>query len=72
MDSYTLSLVVIIFLLSLGLYLGTTTQVVLINLIPPTPPLPEKRADRLELLDIKIPPVLRQNVAVARLVRMQS
>jgi hypothetical protein len=67
MDSYTLSLVVFIFLLSLGLYLGTTTQVVS---TPPTPPLPEKCADRLELLDIKIPPVLRQNVAVARFVRM--
>ncbi len=68
MDSYTLTLVVIIFLVSLGLYLVTTTQVVS---LPPSP-LPEKPtcADKLELLDIKIPPVLRQNVAVARFVRM--
>ena len=66
MDSYTLSFVVIIFLVSLALYFATVDA---IAIIPPPPPLPAKPA----LKAIKISAaLLRQNVAVGRLVRMQG
>ncbi len=65
MDSYALSLVILVFLVSLALYFVTTACVV-----PPPPPLPEKRVEN--VLDIKIPPVLRQNVAVGRLLLRQG
>lgn len=72
MDSYTLSLVVFIFAVSLVLYFVTTACVVPVVPInpPPPPPLPEKCVAK--VLDIKIPPVLRQNVAVGRLLRQEA
>ena len=62
MDSLTLSLIIIVFLSSLALYFATASPMV----IPPTP-LPEKPP--VVALAIKIPAVLRQNVAVARLIK---
>ena len=68
MDSLTLSLVIIVFLASLGLYFATASPVV----FPPPPPLPEKpKCHRMDRMDIKIAPVLRQNVVAARLMSMQ-
>ncbi len=64
MDSLTLSLVIIIFLASLAFFFATAAVVV------PTNPtlLPAKPV----VTNILIPAVLRQNVAVGRLVRTQG
>ena len=65
MDSLTLSLVFLVFLASLALHFATVAVV-------PTPqPLPET-PKCLSGIDLRILPVLRQNVAVARFVRMQG
>ncbi len=66
MDSLTLSLVIIIFLASLAFFFATAV------VVPTNPPtLPEKPAAC--ITNIKISPaLLRQNVAVGRLVRMQD
>ena len=63
MDSLTLSLVIIVFFSSLALYFATANSVV----VAPPAPLPEKPPP--VGLAIKIPAVLRQNVAVTRLMR---
>ncbi len=66
MDSLTLSLVIIIFLASLAFFFATADGVP----ISPTP-LPENPAACINNIRIS-PALLRQNVAVGRLVRMQG
>ena len=63
MDSTTLSLVIVIFLASLAFFFATAVAAT-----PPTP-LPETPKNIVTIENIKIAPVLRQNVAVARFVR---
>ena len=63
MDSLTLSLLIIVFLSSLALYFATASPVI----VTTGTPLPEKLPP--VALTIKIPAVLRQNVAVTRFVR---
>jgi hypothetical protein len=60
MDLFTLTAVVLVFLLCLGLYLATTA--------PPPPPPPPPVRPRPPFLSV-YPAVLRQNVAVGRLMR---
>jgi hypothetical protein len=64
MDTLTFTLVILVFLASLALYFATLSRVI------PTP-LPEKPKSLggLRSMDFEIAPVLRQNVAVARLLR---
>ena len=69
MDSITLSMVIIIFLSCLGLHFATVS--------PPLPPAPElvpATARKLPTLPVILvhPAVLRQNVAVARLMRSEG
>ena len=64
MDSFTLSLVIVIFLASLALYFATA------SVIPPSTHLPERPKCGINLDNIRIAPVLRQNVVVARFAMM--
>ena len=66
MDSLTLSLVFLVFLATLALHFATAAPVV-----PTTQPLPEM-PKCLSGIDLRIPPVLRQNVAVARFVKIHG
>ena len=65
MDSITLTMVILIFLLCLGLYFATAPPVA----IPVAAPPPVKVEVRPHPLLAVRPAVLRQNVAVARLLR---
>jgi hypothetical protein len=67
MDSLTLGLLIFVFAVALGLYFLTAP----LTSPPVPPPLPEKPLAPSPLTAIRISPaLLRQNVAVARLMRM--
>ena len=72
MDSYTLTLVIVIFLCCLGLHFATALAPPMAPMPPPmapifVPPLPPG----IKPLLIR-PAVLRQNVAIARLMRVEE
>ena len=67
MDSLTLSVIILIFILSLGLHFATARPEQPIHTTPPPNPTPVKNTP----LILVHPAVLRQNVAVARLMRLE-
>lgn len=70
MDSLTLSFVIIMFLASLALYFATASVVAIPDPLPEMQNLPKFPKCAINLDNIRIAPVLRQNVVVARFARM--
>jgi hypothetical protein len=66
MDSFTLTLVIVIFLCCLGLHFATALAppITIATIAPPLPPVIKPLLIR--------PAVLRQNVAIARLMRIEE